>query len=68
MSTERSTPMIEVKDLRKWFPIHAGVLSRRVGEVKADRRRVWLRQDHRWARAAAPHRADGWQRPLPLDP
>ncbi|MCH2103437.1 MAG: ATP-binding cassette domain-containing protein [Planctomycetes bacterium] len=35
MSTERSTPMIEVKDLRKWFPIHAGVLSRRVGEVKA---------------------------------
>ncbi len=30
-----TTPMIEVKDLVKWFPIHAGILSRRAGDVKA---------------------------------
>ena len=35
MSGKNTTPLIEVKDLRKWFPIHAGILSRKVGEVKA---------------------------------
>lgn len=28
-------PMIEVRDLKKWFPIRAGVFSKQVGEVKA---------------------------------
>ena len=35
MSANKSAPLIEVRDLRKWFPIHAGIFSRRVGEVKA---------------------------------
>jgi oligopeptide/dipeptide ABC transporter ATP-binding protein len=32
---ERGTPLLEVRDLRTWFPIHRGVLSRTVGHVKA---------------------------------
>jgi oligopeptide transport system ATP-binding protein len=28
-------PLIQVKDLHKYFPIHAGLLSRHVGDVKA---------------------------------
>jgi len=35
VSEKNTSPLIEVRDLRKWFPIHAGVLSRKVGEVKA---------------------------------
>jgi oligopeptide transport system ATP-binding protein len=30
-----SSPLLEVRDLRKYFPIHAGLLSRKVGDVKA---------------------------------
>ena len=30
-----SEPILEVADLRKWFPIHKGVFSRHVGDVKA---------------------------------
>ena len=28
-------PLLEVRDLRKWFPIHKGLLGRHVGDVKA---------------------------------
>ena len=27
-------PLLEVRQLRKFFPIHKGLLSRKVGEVK----------------------------------
>ena len=30
-----SVPLLSVKDLRVWFPIHGGVLRRRVGWVQA---------------------------------
>jgi oligopeptide transport system ATP-binding protein len=30
-----AAPLLEVRDLRKYFPIHAGLLSRKVGDVKA---------------------------------
>ena len=33
--SESSTKLLEVRDLKKWFPIRAGVLSRHVGDVKA---------------------------------
>lgn len=32
---ERGTPLLEVRDLKTWFPIHRGILSRTVGYVKA---------------------------------
>jgi oligopeptide/dipeptide ABC transporter ATP-binding protein len=32
---EGGTPLLEVRDLKTWFPIHRGVLSRTVGYVKA---------------------------------
>jgi oligopeptide transport system ATP-binding protein len=28
-------PLLEVRDLRTWFPVYGGVLRRRIGEVKA---------------------------------
>jgi len=28
-------PLLEVKDLRVWFPVHGGLLRRKVGEIKA---------------------------------
>lgn len=31
----QSTPLLEVKDLKKWFPIRGGILSRVVANVKA---------------------------------
>ncbi|HED64957.1 MAG TPA: ATP-binding cassette domain-containing protein [Planctomycetes bacterium] len=30
-----TTPLIEVRELRKWFPIHKGIIQRHVGDVKA---------------------------------
>lgn len=32
---QRPDPLIEVRNLRKWFPIRKGILSRKVGDVKA---------------------------------
>jgi peptide/nickel transport system ATP-binding protein len=35
MMTEPLKNLVDVKDLKTWFPIRAGVLSRTVGQVKA---------------------------------
>jgi len=35
MAEETIQPLLEVRDLYKYFPIHAGLLSRHVGDVKA---------------------------------
>ena len=32
---DRGSPLLDVRDLKTWFPIHRGVLSRTVGYVKA---------------------------------
>ena len=32
---DRGAPLLEVRDLRTWFPIHRGILSRTAGFVKA---------------------------------
>ncbi|MBJ03060.1 MAG: peptide ABC transporter substrate-binding protein [Planctomycetes bacterium] len=34
-SAPAARPLLEVRDLKKYFPIHKGVLSRHVGDVKA---------------------------------
>jgi oligopeptide transport system ATP-binding protein len=34
-ATDQGSPLLEVRDLRTWFPIRRGVLSRTVGYVKA---------------------------------
>ena len=34
-STSAARPLVEVKDLYKYFPIHAGLMSRHIGDVKA---------------------------------
>ena len=34
-SSDPATPLLEVSDLRTWFPIHRGVFSRTIGYVKA---------------------------------
>lgn len=33
--SDQERPLLEVRDLKKWFPIHKGVFSRHVGDVKA---------------------------------
>jgi oligopeptide transport system ATP-binding protein len=33
--TPAARPLVEVKDLYKYFPIHAGLMSRHIGDVKA---------------------------------
>lgn len=35
MSTEQEKPVLEVRNLQKYFPIHKGILNRQVGAVKA---------------------------------
>lgn len=35
MTTQPATPLLEVRDLVKYFPVHGGVLQRVVGQVKA---------------------------------
>ncbi|MGE4613448.1 MAG: ATP-binding cassette domain-containing protein, partial [Planctomycetota bacterium] len=33
--TTTTPPIIELKDLRVWFPVHGGVFARHVADVKA---------------------------------
>jgi peptide/nickel transport system ATP-binding protein len=35
MTTSRTAPLLELRDLRTWFPIRSGVLRRVTGQVKA---------------------------------
>ena len=35
MEEQTTAPLIEIRDLRKYFPIHKGLFSRHVGDVKA---------------------------------
>ncbi|AEB12294.1 ABC transporter ATP-binding protein [Marinithermus hydrothermalis] len=35
MTNANGSPLLEVKNLKKWFPIRGGILSRTVGHVKA---------------------------------
>ena len=73
MSPAANMPVLEVKDLKKHFPVRKGLLRRTVGHVYAvdgisfsigvgetlgPGGRERLRQDHRRPRRAAPDRAD----------
>ena len=43
----QSPPLVELEDLRKWFPIRSGLVSRTVGYVKAvDGVSLALREGH----------------------
>ena len=47
--------LIEVKGMKKWFPIKGGMLSAATRRNAGNRRRVGLRQDHAGQGLARPN-------------